>query len=90
MTRPMILLGAIALSSTLAGPALAQHVASKPGWCAQFLPSANCRNYDRGNPSTSQSWRRAHHSNGYRGHYRYDGEHRDYRVGQANLSFYHW
>ena len=50
MTRPMILLGAIALLSMTAGPAAAQHVISNPGWCAQFYPNANCQNYGPGNP----------------------------------------
>ena len=52
MTRPTILLGAVALSilSALAGPASAQHVITNPGWCAQFYPNANCQNYGRGNP----------------------------------------
>ena len=51
MTRPTILLGAIALLSTLAGPASAQHVINNPGWCAQFYPNANCQNYGPGNPT---------------------------------------
>jgi hypothetical protein len=90
MTRPTILLGAIALLSTLAGPAAAQHVISNPGWCAQFYPNANCQNYGRGNPYTSNGWRRAYNSYGYRGHHRYYPGHRHYRVGKGNLSQYHW
>ena len=62
MTRPTILLGAIALLSTLAGPASAQHVINNPGWCAQFYPNANCQNYGPGNPYTSYGWRRAYNS----------------------------
>lgn len=74
MTRPLILLGAIALLSTLAGPATAQHVISNPGWCAQFYPNANCQNYGRGNPYTSYGWRRAYNSSyGYRGPRYYQG-----------------
>ena len=90
MTRPTILLGAIALLSTLAGPAAAQHVISNPGWCAQFYPNANCQNYGRGNPYTSNGWRRAYYSYGYRGHHRSYPGHRHYRVGKGNLSQYHW
>ena len=90
MTRSMILLGAIALSSTLAGPASAQHVSSNPGACAQFYPGANCRNYVRGNPNAGYGWRRAYDSYGHRGHHRdYVGD-RHYPVGQANLSSYYW
>ena len=92
MTRPMILLGAIVLLSTLAGPAVAQHVIRDPGRCAQFYPNANCQNYGPGNPYTSDGWRRSYNSYGYRGHQRQYWGHRHYRqpVGQANLSFFHW
>jgi hypothetical protein len=96
MTRPAlllaILLGAVALLSTLAGPASAQHVINNPGWCAQFYPNANCQNYGPGNPYTSYGWRRAYNSYGYRGHHRRYGSHRHYRepVGRANLSSSHW
>ena len=92
MTRPTILLGGIALLSTLAGPAAAQHVINNPGWCAQFYPNANCQNYGPGNPYTSYGWRRTDSSHGYRGNRRHDWGHRHdrQRVGQANLSFYHW
>jgi hypothetical protein len=80
MKRSMILLGAIALLSTLAAPASAQHVISNPGWCAQFYPNANCQNYGRGNPYTSYGWRRAYNSSyGYRGHHRYYQGHRYHR-----------
>jgi len=63
MTRPAILLGAVALLflSAPAGPASAQHVITNPGWCAQFYPNANCQNYGRGNPYTSYGWRRTGH-----------------------------
>ena len=92
MTRPAILLGGIALLSTLAGPAAAQHVINNPAWCAQFYPNANCQNYGPGNPYTSYGWRRAYNSSyGYRGHHRYYGTHRyRHHVGRANLSTSYW
>jgi hypothetical protein len=75
MTRPAILLGAVAILflPALAGPALAQHVITNPGWCAQFYPNANCQNYGRGNPYSSYGWRRAghRHDGGYRYHRRH-------------------
>jgi hypothetical protein len=75
MTRPTILLGAVALLflSALAGPASAQHVITNPGRCAQFYPNANCQNYGRGNPYTSYGWRRAGHRHywGHRHHRRH-------------------
>ena len=57
MTRPMILLGAVALAflPALAGPASAQHVITNPGWCAQFYPNANCQNYGRGTPTRAMA-----------------------------------
>lgn len=45
MTRPMILLGSLAVFATLAGPAMAQRVIANPGGCARFDPNADCRNY---------------------------------------------
>lgn len=92
MARPIIFLGALALLSTLAGPAAAQHVISNLGWCAQFYPNANCQNYGRGNPYTSYGWRRSYNSSyGYRGHPRYYGTHRyRHHVGRANLSTSYW
>ena len=90
MTRPALLLGAIALLSTLAGPASAQHVINNPGWCAQFYPNANCWNYGPGNPHTSYGWRRAYSSYGYRGHQRHDWDRYRQPVGQANLSSSYW
>ena len=92
MTRPMILLGAIVLWSTLAGPAAAQHVSSSPGRCTQFYPNANCQNYGPGNSHISYGWRRAYNSYGDGGHRRHDGADRPYRqpVGQANLSMSYW
>ena len=76
MTRPAILLGAVAILilPALAGPALAQHVITNPGWCAQFYPNANCQNYGRGNPYTSSGWRRAYRSYGFSG-YRHHRRH---------------
>ena len=90
MTRPMILLGTIALLSLPASPAAAQHVINNPGWCA--YPNANCQNGRPGNPYTSYGWRRAYHSYGYEGNRRHYGDPRSYRqpVGQANLSFSYW
>ena len=92
MTRPTILLGAIALLSMTAGPTAAQHVISNPGWCAQFYPNANCQNLGPGNPYTSYGWRRAYNSSGYRGHPRRYGayRHHGYPVGRANLSTSYW
>ena len=57
MTRPTILLGAVALSflSALASPASAQHVITNPGWCAQFYPNANCQNDGRGIPKRAMA-----------------------------------
>jgi hypothetical protein len=51
MTR-LGLLGAaaLALTSALAGPAMAQEVIYNPGYCAQFYPNANCQNKGPGNP----------------------------------------
>jgi hypothetical protein len=63
MTKAANLRGAVALSimSALTGPAMAQHVITNPGWCAQFYPNANCQNYGRGNPYTRYGWRRSGH-----------------------------
>ena len=54
MTRPTILLGAVALLLLFvpANPASAQHVITNPGKCAQFYPNANCQNKGPGNPYT--------------------------------------
>jgi hypothetical protein len=75
MTRPTILLGAVALLflSALASPASAQHVITNPGKCAQFYPNANCQNYGPGNPYTSYGWRRTEHRHywGHRHHRRH-------------------
>src|SRR5437588_10463558 len=76
MTRPAILLGALALLVALASPASAQHVIYNPGWCAQFYPNANCQNYGPGNPYTSYGWRGAYRNWGYPHHY---WGHRHYR-----------
>jgi hypothetical protein len=71
MTR-FAIVGAIALLSALATPALAQHVIYNPGWCAQFYPNANCQNYGPGNPYTSYGWRRGyyHRPHHYHRHHR--------------------
>ena len=50
---------AVALSSALASPAMAQQVISDPGYCAQFYPNANCQNKGPGNPYTGDYQRRA-------------------------------
>jgi hypothetical protein len=45
------LIGAVAVAAAaLATPVLAQAVISDPGYCAQFYPDANCRNFGPGNP----------------------------------------
>lgn len=43
---------AVALSSALASPVMAQEVIYNPGYCAQFYPNANCENKGPGNPYT--------------------------------------
>ena len=65
MTRPALLLGAIALLSALAGPASAQHVTDIPGWCAQFYPNAIV-GITAPATLTRYGWRRAYSSYGYR------------------------
>jgi hypothetical protein len=52
MTKSGILAAAVILASALASPAMAQHVISEPGYCAQFYPNANCQNKGPGNPYT--------------------------------------
>ena len=66
------LLGAAALviSSALAGPAMAQHVVTDPGRCAQFYPDANCQNLGPNNPYTGDYQRRSAYRNSA---YRNDG-----------------
>ena len=49
---------AVILSSALASPAMAQHVISDPGYCAQFYPNANCQNKGPNNPYTGDYQRR--------------------------------
>ena len=70
MTKPTILIGAVAILSfvALTGPASAQHVITNPGRCAQSYPNANCQNYGRGNPYTAYGWRRAYRAHGYSSH----------------------
>ena len=72
MTRPAILLGAVAflILPALAGPALAQHIITNPGWCAQFYPNAIAKTTGA-ETYTSYGWRRAGH--------RYDGGYRHHR-----------
>jgi hypothetical protein len=56
---------AVALSSALASPSMAQQVIYDPGYCAQFYPNANCQNKGPGNPYTGDYQRRtAYRSNG--------------------------
>jgi hypothetical protein len=43
---------AVAISSALASPALAQAVIDDPAYCANFYPNANCQNMGPGNPYT--------------------------------------
>ena len=50
---------AVVLSSTVAGPVMAQQVIYNPGYCAQFYPNANCPNRGPGNPYTGDYQRRA-------------------------------
>jgi hypothetical protein len=52
MLKLKLLGAAIALSSALASPVMAQQVISNPGYCAQFYPNANCQNKGPGNPYT--------------------------------------
>jgi hypothetical protein len=52
MTKLSFLAAAAVLSSALASPAMAQHVISDPGYCAQFYPTANCQNTGPDNPYT--------------------------------------
>jgi hypothetical protein len=49
---------AVVLSSTLAGPAMAQAVINEPAKCANFYPNANCQNLGPGNPYTGNGYQR--------------------------------
>ena len=42
---------AVVVTSTLAGPAMAQRVVTNPGRCAQYYPDANCQTSDREIPT---------------------------------------
>jgi hypothetical protein len=59
---------AVILSSALASPAMAQHVISDPGYCAQFYPNANCDNTGPGNPYTGDYQFRNGWGGGYGGY----------------------
>jgi len=50
---------ALALSSALASPVMAQEVIYNPGYCAQFYPNANCQNKGPRNPYTGSYQRRS-------------------------------
>jgi hypothetical protein len=65
MTR-LKLLGAtaLALSSALASPAMAQQVIANPGYCAQFYPNANCQNNGPNSPYAGDYQRRAAYQSG--------------------------
>lgn len=62
------LLGAVAIATTLAGPAMAQAVVNNPGRCSAQFPNANCQNLGPGNPYTDSGYRHRRvsyrHSNG--------------------------
>jgi hypothetical protein len=58
---------AVALSSTLASPSMAQEVIYNPGYCAQFYPNANCENKGPGNPYTGDYQRRTVYRSNYGG-----------------------
>jgi hypothetical protein len=58
---------AVAISSTLAGTAMAQPVIDNPAYCANFYPNANCLNKGPGNPYTGNYQRRGDRwDNGWR------------------------
>ena len=60
---------AVALSTTLASPVMAQQVIYNPGYCAQFYPDANCQNKGPNNPYTGDYQRRLAARNGsWNGH----------------------
>ncbi len=58
---------AVALSSALASPSMAQEVIYNPGYCAQFYPNANCENKGPGNPYTGDYQRRTVYRSNYGG-----------------------
>jgi len=51
---------AVVVTSTLAGPAMAQPVVTNPGRCAQYYPDANCQNLGPRNPYTDGYQRRTY------------------------------
>jgi hypothetical protein len=55
---------AVALSSALAGTAMAQPVIDNPAKCENFYPNANCLNEGPGNPYTG-NYQRGYSSNNY-------------------------
>jgi hypothetical protein len=63
---------AVALSSALASPVMAQEVIYNPGYCAQFYPNANCQNKGPGNPYTGDYQRRMAYRNWNNGWNSYD------------------
>lgn len=76
MTKLRLLGAAVALSTALATPALAQQVIYNPGYCAQFYPNANCQNLGPGNPYTGSYQRNAAYRNSYN---RWDDDRRSHR-----------
>ena len=46
----------VVLAAALAGQARAQAVVEDPGYCAQYYPNSNCKNYGPGNPLYPGSW----------------------------------
>lgn len=76
MTKFGLLGAAAVLSTVLAAPALAQHVISNPGFCAQHYPNANCQNLGPGNPYTGSYQRGAAYRNSYN---RWDEDRRNQR-----------
>ena len=88
---------ALALSSALAGPAMAQQVIYNPGYCAQYYPNANCQNLGPGNPYTDNYRRGAAYRTGWDSSARWDNgwddswnddrwERRDSGFGRAGVA----
>jgi hypothetical protein len=76
MTKLKLLGAAVALSTALATPALAQQVIYNPGYCAQFYPNANCQNLGPGNPYTGSYQRGVAYRSSYN---RWDDGRRSHR-----------
>src|SRR5260370_16811102 len=77
---------AVALSSALASPSMAQEVIYNPGYCAQFYPNANCENRGPGNPYTGDYQRRTVYRSNYGGlgsNARWNDNPRDRRFGSG-------